>query len=81
MQPRIMNDLCGNQPVMAPSSGEEPVPSRHRAGIASMACREIDFYTVNERVALAGVHARRQHHPRSFPHRRRISRQEVRDRE
>ena len=24
-------DLCGNQPVLAPSSGEEPISPRHRA--------------------------------------------------
>ncbi len=42
-------DLCGSQPerrangddaaVLAPSSGEERAPPRHRAGVASMACR------------------------------------------
>ena len=28
---------CGYQPVLAPSSGDEPAPPRHRASVASMA--------------------------------------------
>ena len=31
--------LCGNQPAQVASSGEEPAPPRHRAGVASMALR------------------------------------------
>ena len=48
------DDLCGNQPVcrddaavLARSSGEEPAPPRHRAGIASMAWRTTRRFSTN----------------------------------
>ena len=50
------DDLCGNQPVCrvhddaavpAPSSGDEPAPPRHRAGVASMAWRTTRRFSTN----------------------------------
>jgi hypothetical protein len=49
-------ELCGNQPVcrvhddaavLAPWSGEEPASPRHRAGVASMACRSTRRFSTN----------------------------------
>ena len=59
-------DLCGNQPVrrvhdaaaLVPSSGEEPTPPCHRAGVASMAWKSTRLFRTNAPVNLISAQAR-----------------------